>query len=76
MSGATQVALLVLPFAVLVGWAMEVPMDLDFDGLEVLSMTLSVLVAFSIVVDGRASWLHGLLLLSTYISLIILFWHV
>lgn len=74
LSGCTQVALLVLPFAVLAGWVLGKPMDLKFEFLEVAIMILSVLVAFSIVVDGRASWQHGLLLLSTYCTLTILFW--
>jgi len=76
MSASTQVALLVLPFAVLAGWCMDKPMDLEFDLLEVCIMILAVLVAFSIVVDGRASWIHGYLLISSYATITILFWHV
>jgi Ca2+:H+ antiporter len=74
MSGCTQVALLVLPFAVLVGWVIGKPMDLKFDQIEIFVIILSILVAFSIVVDGRAGWQHGLLLCSTYCTLTVLFW--
>merc|ERR1712151_546756 len=31
LSGCTQVALMVLPFAVIAGWVLEKPMDLKFD---------------------------------------------
>merc|ERR1712070_984013 len=76
LQGCTQVALLVLPFAVLAGWSLNKPMDLKFDLMEVGIMILSVLVAFSIVVIGRADLVHGLLMLSSYLTLTVLFWNV
>jgi len=75
LESCVQVALLVLPFAVLAGWILDKPMDLQFDILEVFILLLSVLVAFSIVVDGRVFWLHGLLLLSAYSTITIMFWY-
>jgi len=76
LESCVQVALCVLPFAVIVGWALGKPMNLQFDVLEVVILMVSVLVAFSIVVDGRVFWLHGLLLVSAYSTIAIMFWFV
>jgi len=71
VGSSTQIALLVVPFAVLVGWVLDAcglngAMDLNFGVLNLTVMTLSVLVVFSVVTDGRTNWLEGYMLVAAY----------
>lgn len=66
VGSSTQIALFVVPFAVLAGWVMGVPMDLNFGSLNCTVMLFAVLIAFSIVTDGRANWLEGVMLVVAY----------
>lgn len=69
MGSSLLVALLMAPILVLVGIAMGQPMDLNFNPFEVVAVTLAVIVANLISLDGRSNWLEGALLLATYIVL-------
>ena len=46
------IALFVVPFAVIVGWAIDQPMDLDLGALHTTIMMMAVLITFSVVSDG------------------------
>jgi len=74
VGSSVQIALLVIPFAVLTGWAMDVPMDLAFPLISVPILTLTVLVVFSIILNGRVNWLEGLLLIATYSIIAVMYW--
>merc|ERR1711862_444125 len=50
VGSSTQIALFVVPFSVLAGWALDSPMELDFGSLNTTVMALSVVVVLSIVV--------------------------
>lgn len=76
VGSSTQISLFVVPFAVLTGWCMEQPMDLNFGTLNTTVLSISVLVVLSIVVDGAATWLQGYLLVSAYYVVAVLYWHV
>jgi len=76
VGSSTQIALFVVPFSVLVGWAIDKPMDLNFGALNVTVMTLSVIVVLSMVVDGQSNWLQGYLLCAAYAVIAVLFWYV
>lgn len=76
VGSSTQVALFVVPFAVLAGWAIQQPMDLDFGSLNTTVMILSVLVVLTIVVDGQSNWLEGYMLCSAYALIGVMYWHV
>jgi Ca2+:H+ antiporter len=66
MGSSLLVALLVAPLLVLVGQAIGQPMDLNFTLFEVVSVTIAVIIANVISLDGRSNWLEGLLLLATF----------
>lgn len=66
MGSSLLVALLVAPLLVLVGQLIGQPMDLHFNLFEVVAVTLTVLIANLISLDGRSNWLEGILLLATY----------
>jgi Ca2+:H+ antiporter len=69
MGSSLLVALLMAPMFVLVGQAIGQPMDLSFNPFEVVAVTVAVVVANLISLDGRSNWLEGVLLLATYVIL-------
>jgi len=76
IGSSVQVALFVVPFAVLMGWWIGAPMNLDFGMLNTTVLIICVLVVMSIVVDGRSNWLEGYMLCSAYALIAVMYWHV
>jgi len=75
VGSATQVALLVLPFSVVVASFMDQPMDLDVGTLNVAVVTLSMLVVLTLLMDGRSNWLKGYILVALYVFIAVLYWY-
>merc|ERR1719487_1777393 len=75
VGSSTQISLFVVPFAVIMGWMINVPMDLNFGSLNTTVVDISVVVVLSVVVDGSANWLQGWLLMSAYFVIAVLYWH-
>lgn len=80
VGSSVQISLCVVPFAVLVGWALgDAPngqnMNLDFGLLNITVMTLSVLILLSIIVDGKSNWMEGYMLCTVYCIVAILYWY-
>jgi|Transcript_113833 Ca2+:H+ antiporter len=75
VGSSTQISLFVVPMAVIIGWAIGQPMDLNFGSLNTTVMCISVVVVLSVVVDGAANWLQGYLLVSAYFVIAVLYWH-
>ena len=73
IGSSVQIALLVAPVMVLVGWMVGVDLGLEFGLLETAATFLSVLVANSLLSDGRTNWLEGAMLLGTYLILAVAF---
>mmetsp|Transcript_23932 Transcript_23932/g.59654 ORF Transcript_23932/g.59654 Transcript_23932/m.59654 type:complete len:514 (-) Transcript_23932:76-1617(-) len=76
VGSSVQVALFVVPFAVLMAWSIGQPMTLDFGLLNTTVLIICVLVVMSIVVDGRSNWLEGYMLCSAYALIAVMYWHV
>jgi len=76
VGSSVQVALFVVPFAVVMGWFLGVDMDLNFGIMHVSVLIISVLVVLTIVVDGSATWLEGYMLCSAYVLIAVMYWHV
>merc|ERR1712228_1142148 len=74
IGSSTQIALFVVPFAVIVGWAIDQPMDLDLGALYTTIMMMAVLITFSVVSDGSTNWLEGFMLMIAYFVVATLFW--
>lgn len=74
VGSSTQVALFVIPFSVIVGYFLDVPLNLDFGVLNMGVMTFSVLVVTVLLLDGRANWFKGYVMISMYIFLAALYW--
>ena len=68
VSGGVVVGVLVVPFCVVLAWAMGRPLDLNFNEFEGLVLFISVLLAAVVLQVGRGclggagvGWLHWLL---------------
>ncbi|CAE7844503.1 VCX1 [Symbiodinium microadriaticum] len=70
-----QMALLVTPFTVLVGWCYGTEMTLNFHAFQLAVLLFSVFLVNSILNNGQSNWLEGYILLVTYfvVSLIYFF---
>ncbi|KAL6146190.1 hypothetical protein ACLB2K_056873 [Fragaria x ananassa] len=67
LGSATQIAMFVVPFCVIVAWIMGIDMDLNFSLLETGSLALSILATAFTLQDGTSHYLKGLILLLCYI---------
>lgn len=68
VGSSMQVALLVIPFAVILGWILGLnDMNLSFDGFQVAVLFVSVLLVNYLIGDGKSHWLEGVLLQCLYI---------
>eukprot|EP00927_Polykrikos_kofoidii_P057317 TRINITY_DN51437_c0_g1_i1.p1 TRINITY_DN51437_c0_g1~~TRINITY_DN51437_c0_g1_i1.p1 ORF type:complete len:425 (-),score=72.44 TRINITY_DN51437_c0_g1_i1:169-1443(-) len=68
-----QMALLVTPFTVLVGWYYGVDMSLDFHAFQLCVLFLAVFLATTILNNGTSNWLEGVMLLVTYFILTLIY---
>ena len=66
VGSSIQIALFVAPLMVLIGWALGVPLTLEFGIFETVATFLAVLVTNFIIQDGESNWLEGAMLLVTY----------
>eukprot|EP00227_Mantoniella_beaufortii_P012769 CAMPEP_0197582066 /NCGR_PEP_ID=MMETSP1326-20131121/5391_1 /TAXON_ID=1155430 /ORGANISM="Genus nov. species nov., Strain RCC2288" /LENGTH=434 /DNA_ID=CAMNT_0043146083 /DNA_START=258 /DNA_END=1562 /DNA_ORIENTATION=- len=69
VGSATQIALLVIPFCVIVGWFMDQPMDLNMEVFETATLFTTVVTVAFVCQDGRSNWLKGLTLILAYLLL-------
>ena len=68
IGSSMQIALLVTPFLVILGWMIGQPMTLHFETFETVVFFLSVLVTNYLIQDGKSNYLEGAMLLGTYVS--------
>jgi Ca2+:H+ antiporter len=74
VGSCTQISLLVVPLSVLVGWATDRPMTLNFPHFEVMLYIMSVLTVAIVLSNPTCNWLEGSLLITTYLLIAIGFW--
>merc|ERR1712194_832932 len=67
LGSSTQIALFVVPFTVLTGWAIDVPMDLNFKPVATGVLLVTVIIVSVVTGDGQSNWLEGALLLMGYV---------
>ncbi|KAI9188185.1 hypothetical protein H9P43_002576 [Blastocladiella emersonii ATCC 22665] len=66
VGSSMQIALLVTPLMVVVGWIISQPMTLFFETFGTAMLFISVLVVNYIIQDGASNWLEGAMLLGAY----------
>lgn len=59
LGSATQIALFLVPAAVMFGWAIDVPMSLDFAPTFALAFFGAVVAVALLVMDGESHWLKA-----------------
>ena len=64
----------VLPMAVILGWVLGVPMDFNFEILNVVILALAVVIVTVILVDGKSTWIEGFMLQMTYFIIAAAYW--
>ncbi|KAL3423759.1 Vacuolar calcium ion transporter 2 [Phlyctema vagabunda] len=73
IGSSMQIALLVTPFLVILGWIIDQPMTLHFETFETVVFFLSVLVVTYVIQDGKSNYLEGAMLLGLYIIISLAF---
>eukprot|EP00930_Biecheleria_cincta_P035084 TRINITY_DN24160_c0_g1_i1.p1 TRINITY_DN24160_c0_g1~~TRINITY_DN24160_c0_g1_i1.p1 ORF type:complete len:833 (-),score=131.23 TRINITY_DN24160_c0_g1_i1:134-2350(-) len=76
VGSSTQVSLFVVPFTVLSGWATNQPMTLQFRTFDTSCFILSVFLVQSVLLNGHTNWLHGCMLLTTYLLIAGIVWFI
>lgn len=75
VGSSMQIALLVLPFVVVLGWIIgKDDMTLFFDGFQIAVLFVSVLLVNYLIQDGKSHWLEGVLLMTLYIIIAVAAW--
>ncbi|KAH8926967.1 calcium/proton exchanger [Atractiella rhizophila] len=74
IGSSIQIALLVLPLLVVLGWIIGQPLSFHFDVYESCVLLISILVVNFAIADGRTNWLEGLILMVCYILIALSFW--
>jgi Ca2+:H+ antiporter len=65
LGSTMQIALLVTPAQVLIGWAGGIPMTLSFEPFGAVVFFLSVIVVTGLIQDGESNYLEGAMLVAT-----------
>lgn len=75
IGSSIQIALLVTPFLVILGWAvLDQPMTLHFQTFETVAFAFSVLVVTYTVQDCKSNYLEGAMLLGLYFIIALAFY--
>lgn len=75
VGSSMQIALLVLPLIVVIGWmAGKTGMTLYFDGFQLAMLFVSIILVNYLIQDGKSHWLEGLLLMMLYIIIAVAAW--
>ncbi|RPB21568.1 calcium/proton exchanger family protein [Terfezia boudieri ATCC MYA-4762] len=69
-----QIALLVTPLLVILGWIIGQPMSLYFQTFETVVFFVSVLVANFLILDGKSNYLEGAMLIGIYAIIAVSFY--
>ncbi|KAK5266013.1 hypothetical protein LTR99_004799 [Exophiala xenobiotica] len=75
VGSSMQIALLVLPFVVVLGWIIgKDDMTLFFDGFQIAVLFVAVVLVNYLIADGKSHWLEGVLLMILYIIIAVAAW--
>jgi Ca2+:H+ antiporter len=74
IGSSMQIALLVTPFLVILGWIIGQPMSLYFQTFETVVFFVSTYLTYYVVQDGKSNYLEGAMLLGIYIIIALSFY--
>lgn len=72
VNSATQIALFVVPLAVLIGWAFDEPMSLKYRTYDAAVMILATFLCAQVLQHGTSNWLHGAMLMTVYLLIAVI----
>ncbi|KAI9306238.1 calcium/proton exchanger [Cunninghamella echinulata] len=75
VGSSMQIALLVTPIMVIIGWGIDVEMSLYFNIYETAVLFIAVVMVNYLIMDGKSNWLEGLMLFAIYIIIAISFYY-
>mmetsp|Transcript_97222 Transcript_97222/g.275037 ORF Transcript_97222/g.275037 Transcript_97222/m.275037 type:complete len:559 (-) Transcript_97222:52-1728(-) len=67
VGSSTQIALFVVPCAVMFGWIFDQPMNLSFTVFDTACQMLTVFLVCQVLSNGETNWLHGAMLMTVYL---------
>jgi len=74
VGSSQQIAMLVIPLMVILGWIINQNMSLYFEVFETAVLFMTVIVVHALIMDGESNWLEGAMLMGVYIILCIAFY--
>jgi len=74
IGSSMQIALLVTPFLVILGWIIDQPMSLKFETFETVVFFVSILVVTYVIQDGKSNYLEGAMVSSLCILRVLKIW--
>jgi len=75
VGSSMQIALLVLPLIVVLGWILDNDcMTLYFDTFQIAVLFVAVLLVNYLIQDGKSHWLEGVLLIASYLIIALSAW--
>lgn len=73
IGSSLQIALLITPLLVILGWAIGQPMTLHFETFETVVLFLSVLIVNYLIQDGKSNYLEGAMCIGVYVIIALAF---
>jgi len=67
VGSAVQISTFVIPLCIIIAWAVDVPLSLDFHPFETCTLLASVLLVAFAIGTGESNWLLGVILVTGYI---------
>ncbi|KIW01888.1 calcium/proton exchanger, variant 3 [Verruconis gallopava] len=74
VGSSMQIALLVLPLMVILGWIIGADMTLVFDDFQIVVLFMAIVLVNYLIGDGKSHWLEGVLLMALYIIIAVASW--
>lgn len=74
IGSSMQIALLVTPFLVILGWIIGQDMTLHFHTFETVTFFVSTYITYLVVADGKSNYLEGAMLLGMYFIIALSFY--
>lgn len=74
VGSSIQIACLVVPLLVIVGWLVDQPLTLHFRNFETIVLFVSVFLVNLLIMDGKSNYMEGLMLLTLYVVIALAFW--
>ncbi|XP_022843874.1 vacuolar cation/proton exchanger 2-like isoform X1 [Olea europaea var. sylvestris] len=67
IGSSTQISMFVIPFVVIFGWIMGMPLDLNFQLFETAALFITVIVVAFMLQEGTSNYFKGLMLILCYL---------